>query len=99
MFIVVRFRSLERLVGDPHFATVDDLRYTFNGIGEFRFIRLDLPEMDLFAEAQVRTVRLDETTATVTTVMAAGSGSLSTGGSGSGSGSGSLLTRGKDRAA
>ena len=26
--------------GDPHIATLDDLKYTFNGLGEYRLLEL-----------------------------------------------------------
>ncbi|UJR24531.1 hypothetical protein I4U23_005906 [Adineta vaga] len=72
-----------RMWGDPHFGTLDDLSYTFNGYGEYTYLAITnnfapLPEFNATSQSyvfmsQIRTVPIAVSTgnATVTTGFAA----------------------------
>ena len=55
--------------GDPHFTTIDGRTYTFNGLGEYVLLRIDV----LNFEIQGRATRLvNESNATVFTALVFG---------------------------
>jgi len=53
--------------GDPHFTTLDDFTYTFNGIGEYVLLRA---AGEINAELQGRTVLVPSSNATVFSAFA-----------------------------
>ena len=53
--------------GDPHFTTLDDFTYTFNGIGEYVLLRA-VGEVNV--ELQGRTVLVPSSNATVFSALA-----------------------------
>ena len=57
--------------GDPHFTTLDDRGYTFNGLGEYTLIRIGNESMREF-ELQGRTALVNGSTATQFSAFAFG---------------------------
>ena len=45
--------------GDPHFRTIDERRYTFNGLGEFVILEVEVPDENVMFVLQGRTRVID----------------------------------------
>ena len=46
------------MLGDPHFQTLDYVRYTFNGLGEYTLITVNNADQDNYFTVQGRTERI-----------------------------------------